>query len=596
MGTDIHFLGLIILMIIIIGIYFCTKNQIVGNIEGIKLTQIPFESEKYKSFTIIDFLKYVAKEYPNICALKIKNGNDGWKSISYSTYYKNVANFSYSMNYWLGPKTNVAIIGSNSPGWFYAHLGCMLNGGTSIGMYSSNTIDMCTHIINNSNAELLVVDDDEQLKKFIDSDIPKIKLIVYYSPVKNKTVKKFNIPVISMGNFMTHQNKIDSVSKPKLNNIATIIYTSGTNGILKGAQLTHENIMVSIRQMINLINTKSTIKHFGEEQFVSYLPLNHIVAQMMDVYIPIITLSTVWFAERNSFTPTTLESKLTLVDTIFDVKPTIFMGIPYVWEKLQNKIDDEVIKSGIQGSFAKTFSPWKILEKLGLDGCKLAFTSTASILQSTKNYFDSVDLKIYEIYGMSETAGPISISLPGLNRVGSVGAPLMNVKIAKDNEIMVKGKNLFIGYSGNKARDDDWFPTGDLGKLDGDGFLYVTGRKKEMITIGNENISPTAVENKLKEYLNKYFDFIVVVGNKKKHLAVLFVSDPKIAKSQPNNLNEIIIDSINEVNRYVSTSHTIRRWNILKQSFKIGKEITPTLKLRRLFINDKYKKEISKLF
>src|SRR3989338_5211800 len=110
MSTDIPFLGLIILIIIIIGVYFCTKKPTAENITGIKLAQTLFENDKYKSFTVIDFLKYVAKEYPNVCALKVKNGNDGWKSISYSTYYKNVANFSYSMNYWLGPKTNVAII------------------------------------------------------------------------------------------------------------------------------------------------------------------------------------------------------------------------------------------------------------------------------------------------------------------------------------------------------------------------------------------------------------------------------------------------------------------------------------------------------
>jgi long-chain-fatty-acid--CoA ligase ACSBG len=589
MGIDVTIMGIIILMILVIGIYFYTKKTNIENILCSQITNELFENEKYKKFTIIDFLKHIAKQYPKYCALKIKNGKNGWKEVSYFSYYKNIMNFSYSLNYWLGPKANVAIIGSNSPGWFYAHLGCMLNGGTSVGLYPTNTTDMCVHIINNSNAELLVVDDDEQLKKFVDTAIPTIKLIIYYSPVKNKTVEKFNIPVISMGNFMAQQNKTNSISKPKINDIATLIYTSDN---LKGAELTHENIMTSLRQMIGLINTKSTIKQLGEEQFVSYLPLNHIATQIMDIYIPIVTLGTVWFAGKDALKDSSL------IDTIVDVRPTVFIGIPHVWEKMQEKIDEEVSKSGIKGSLAKTFSPWKILEKLGLNRCKLAFTSTAPILQSTKNYFNSIDLNLYEIYGMSETAGPISISLPGLNRIGSVGAPIMNVKISKDNEIMVKGKNLFKGYRSIKSTDksftkDGWFLTGDLGKLDADGFLYITGRKKEtIITAEGEIISPIQIETKLKEYLGKYFEYIIVVGDKKKFLSVLLV--PIVNRKLPDNINEIITNSINEINKTVQ--HTIKKWDILKNKFKVGEEITPTLKVRRTFINDKYKKQISKMY
>jgi long-chain-fatty-acid--CoA ligase ACSBG len=392
-----------------------------------------------------------------------------------------------------------------------------------------------------------------------------------------------------MGNFMAQQNKTNSISKPKINDIATLIYTSDN---LKGAELTHENIMTSLRQMIGLINTKSTIKQLGEEQFVSYLPLNHIATQIMDIYIPIVTLGTVWFAGKDALKDSSL------IDTIVDVRPTVFIGIPHVWEKMQEKIDEEVSKSGIKGSLAKTFSPWKILEKLGLNRCKLAFTSTAPILQSTKNYFNSIDLNLYEIYGMSETAGPISISLPGLNRIGSVGAPIMNVKISKDNEIMVKGKNLFKGYRSIKSTDksftkDGWFLTGDLGKLDADGFLYITGRKKEtIITAEGEIISPIQIETKLKEYLGKYFEYIIVVGDKKKFLSVLLV--PIVNRKLPDNINEIITNSINEINKTVQ--HTIKKWDILKNKFKVGEEITPTLKVRRTFINDKYKKQISKMY
>lgn len=547
------------------------------------------ENPKNKNVNIIEILKLSAEKYPNVTALKIKEGKT-WKSITYFEYYKKVKKFAQSLKYWLGSSVNVGILGFNSPGWIYAHLGTMYNGGISVGLYPSSTPDACKYIINNTNIELLVVEDAIQLEKIVGLNDSPLKLIIYYSPINEEIIDQFQIPVISMGNFMTQTIKLSKITN--FNDVATIIYTSGTTDNPKGAMLSHKNIMHSLKQLINLIKTKSSISTLGYEQFISYLPLNHIAAQMMDIYLPIASMSTVWFADKDAL-------KSTLGTTIKEVKPTIFMGVPRVWEKIRENIDLKLDAIGWKGQLSKTFTPWKIIHDVGLEKCKLCITTGAPISIHTKNYFDIIGFKLYDIYGMSETAGPISISAPGVSRIYSVGLPTMDVKIANDGEILVKGNNLFMGYyedpheTAKSFTKDKWFKTGDLGKLDVNGFLYVTGRKKELIiTAGGENISVVPIETALMEKLNKYCDYVCVIGNKKKFLVALFNVKPKQKIS-----NDIAMDAINYANtKAPSQAHTIKKYTVVTNKFKIGSELTPTYKLKRDYIQNKYWKQIKKLY
>lgn len=549
MNINIVVVGVIILITIIGGILYGQKNK---NIETniVQITDNLFDNKKYDNFTIIDFFKYVAKMYPDKHALKIKNGKDGWKEITYSTYYKNIQNFAYALNYWLGPKANIAIIGSNCPGWVYSHLGCMLNGGSSTGIYASSTTKMCKSILKNSNAELLVVDGEKQLEKFIDIDLYSIKMIIYYTPVKEKTVAKFKIPVISMGNFVEQQNKSNSEFKPEMDDIACVY---------DGHEMTHGEITNSLRQIMKLIITKSTVHHLSEEQIISYLPLNHSIVQIFDIYMPIVTLSTVWFASTNVIKPSSnyAYDKDILAALMTEIKPTIFIGMANIWENFMDIFESS-------GSFAKTFSPWKMLEDIGLGSCKLAFSFFNTMMDNVKSSFDSIGLNVFEIYGINKY-GPISMSLPGLNRIGSVGAPLMPVKISKTNEIMV----------------NDNLPTWDIGKLDNDGFLYIIGKKKHMITMNEQQFSPVSLENILKRELGKYFEHIIVTMKNKKIVVLLKVY---IDKQLPSNINNIVEIEINKIKSICE----IKKWKIIKNKFKIGNELLASLKLNREFIANKY--------
>jgi long-chain-fatty-acid--CoA ligase ACSBG len=600
LNTEITLTQIIIFILIclIIGVIyiFCMESEEKKVSSKINIMADFVENEKFKNFTIVDYLKVIAKEYPRKTALKIKDGKEGnkikWKSVDYITYYKNVVGFAQSLNYWLGTNVNVAILGFNSPGWFYSHLGCMLNGGTPIGLYPTSTKEMCKQILDDSGAKVLVVEDDIQLQKFIGMKIPNIQLIIYYSPISDKMVDKFSMPVLSMGNFMSEKNNL-LFPKIKLDNVATLIYTSGTTGTPKGVKITHKNIMTSIRRILLLIQTKSSIDNLVQEDFLSYLPLNHITAQFMDIYIPIITLGKVWFADKNAL-------KTSLVDTLQQVKPTCFVGVPRVWEKIHEQINEGIKKEGIKGQVIYNFMPKKILEKVGLDKCKYVLSVGAPLLPSTLDFFETIGLQINDNYGLSETCGPISVTLPNFSKPGSVGYPIMGVKIEKDGEILVKGDNLFIGYHNNKKEDiqvftkDGWFKTGDIGLLDSDGFLYVTGRKKDIIiTAGGENIPPIPIENELSQHLKCYFDNIIVIGDKLKFLSVLLTSPKKL----PPDINKIIETAINETNKSAqSNAHTIKKFLIINDKFTVGNELTPTMKIKRQFVQKKYNSRIMKLY
>ena len=466
-----NFIIAFVIFIICIISYLCYKKKQYKIYDNNKTASTFNKNENDK--TIINIFKNIAETYPKYPALKLKK-NKEWKTVTYSEYYKKVKNFAQSTNYWLGSKINAAILGFNSTGWYYAHMGIIFNGGKIISINPESTYKTCKYIIEDSNIEFLIVENDQQLKKFANHNLSSVKLIVYYSPISNDILNKFKIPVFSMGNFMTKTNRLEKIIK--LTDDATIVYPSNiTTKNPKGIVITHDNIMANINKTLHLLENNSNIGKIFNENIISYLPLNNITSQIMNIYIPIVTASTIWFADKDAL-------KYTLQQSIKEIKPTIFVGITPVWEKISNSINP----NNISGTVDKTFRPWKILEKNGFDKCKLCL-SINSIDFDMQKHFNTIGITIHNIYGMDETTGPLAISAPMINRINSVGIPITNVKISQDGEILVKGDTVFKEYNNDKmktinaftnTKHDIWFKTGDYGKIDVDGFLYVIGKKK----------------------------------------------------------------------------------------------------------------------
>ncbi len=608
--------------------------------------------------TIIDVFKHIAKKYNKHQALKIRiTGRTdrkpmpgealekGWSIINYGQYYEHCREFANSVRT-IDIHGPILIAGYNAPGWFYAHLGSMMAGAIPVGVYPSSRPSACMNIVNNCIPELLVVENAAQLQKFIKpllSKKSKIKAVISYSNSINKEIEKvLKIPVytwiefINIGKIYTSPTK----SKPDINlsnpsNIATIIYTSGTtSNVPKGVMISHGNIVSVAKMMLTRFKCGQLNIEYCKENLVSYLPLNHIAAQMMDIYIPICIAATVWIADKDAL-------KTTLDRTLRQAKPTIFAAVPIVWEKIMEKIETKKNKLPAVArillnvsSSILDISGSIVIKRMGLENCKYYITTGAPLSSETFKYFNNIGIPIYNIYGMTETTGPISMETSCCNKHGSVGKPLdgINLKIV-NKEIIVNGPSIFKGYyrdyNTTKSMFDDygWFHTGDMGYIDKNGYLYITGRKKDLIiTAGGENVAPLPIEENIKNMI-PLVEHAIVVGDRKKYLAALLTlkieitpdGEPTILftdyaygilkkirsrsrnvidAQDDNRIKTYIDNNIRKINKYApSNVHTIKKWIIIPKNFSDkGGELTPTMKIRRKFIVKKYKNYIDKLY
>ena len=381
--------------------------------------------------------------------------------------------------------------------------------------------------------------------------------------------------------------------------------------------------------MTLLSQTRSTVYiEEATERLVSYLPLNHIAAQMFDIYLAISTAATVYISDPMAL-------KGTLPQTLQQVNPTLFIGVPRVWEKISEKISGKL--DGLSGAcyygyhllnwWTPEMVSYLIMKRLGLHKCKYRVTAAAPISQESREFFDRIGYPLCDIYGMSETTGVMSISLPETIRPGSVGKPLPGTEIKiKDGElkgeIMIKGETVFDGYYQDPDKTatsfkDGWLLTGDIGTIDADGYLHITGRVKDIIiTRGGENITPTLIEDEVKRQLPLVSN-VVVVGDGKKFLSALILlkmipnsnrvakqvtdrfnlqtSDQLVGNDQIEKYIQEGIDAAN--NKAVSSAQRIKKWRLITDEFSVtGGELTPTMKLKRRSIYAKYEKLIDAIY
>lgn len=661
---------LYIILLLVIVIIVCYYLYFMRGSDDDSKKDIPYTLLYEQDNTIIDMFKNISDKYGRYPALRFKPNSysskdnsysskdnsqsakdkDGsWNTISYSEYYRKTLEFSERLLYFVGPHSRVAILSFNRPEWFYSHIGTMMAGGVSVGIYPTATSDNCSYIVNHSCVDVIVVEDIKQLSKLKDVTMPTVKLILlldnpnilskYYDYVKNKqtddkykiksiksiaseddedtinmkiidTIKTNNkkLEILSynifieqpIGSYVTHTTIEYGQTFP--DDTATIIYTSGTTGDPKGVVITHKNIVETLKLALNALQSRSNISIHIQESFISYLPLNHVAAQMMDIYVPLASVGVVHFADKDAL-------KGSLRDTLKDVRPTIFIGVPRVWEKVYEAIKEK--KEDPRKWINKLFVNKLIVQEMGLDRAKFCITAAAPLSSEIKEFFRNLGIELCDVYGMSETTGPISMGVPGCSQ-GS-GVPVMNIKIdPQTGEIMVKGDAVFKEYYKNKDAtkeaftESGWFKTGDIGYVDRDGSLYVTDRIKDLIiTAGGENVSPIPIEETLLSELNtdgKLFEYAVLVGDKRKFLSVLLVPVKNVKNSsntiKSSDIQNKINKAISETNkRAPNNTSTIKKFTVLaNETFEIGDCLTPTLKIRRKGIENKYKGQIDKMY
>ncbi|KAM6930856.1 long-chain-fatty-acid--CoA ligase ACSBG2-like [Xenentodon cancila] len=448
----------------------------------------------------------------------------------------------------------VGILGFNSPEWFISDIGCIFAGGLATGIYTTNSSEACQYVAANCEANVLVVENQKQLDKILQvkDQLRHLKAIVQYrGELQQKEPFLYTWEdFLKLGEDIPDDQLNAIIDSLRANECCTLIYTSGTTGNPKGVMLSQDNLTWTARIASGMLNTNS-----GVEVLVSYLPLSHIAAQMVDIWICMSFAGTTYFAEPDAL-------KGSLVNTLKEARPTCFLGVPRVWEKMQERmkavgakaspfrrrVADWAKSIGLQYNYSvmngENAVPWgfmlannlvfkKVRVGLGLDRCKFCCTGAAPITKETLEYFMSLNIPVMELYGMSESSGPHAVSIDEF-RITSCGKVIPGCKTKLENpdedgngEICFWGRHVFMGYlnmsdkTAEALDDDGWLHSGDLGRHDQNDFLYITGRIKELIiTAGGENIPPVPIEDAVKNEL-PFISNAMLIGDKLKFVSML---------------------------------------------------------------------------
>lgn len=643
--------------------FFTTKRD-----EAVKIQFAGEEGDirAMQAISVMEFMDRSVKKFGQRVAMKVER--DGkWISWTYNEYLQEVKTAAKGfIKLGLEPYNGVGIIGFNSPEWIFSDLGAIFAGGLSTGLYTTNTPDACQYVASDANCNIVVVENDIQLQKILQvwDRLPALKAVVQFLGEVNE--KRDN--VYSWNEFMQlGRGEDDILLKERMENQApnkccALIYTSGTTGNPKGVMMSHDNILIAAEGVVEKLKPRIDVDSNDQETCISYLPLSHIAAQMTDIWIPIRAGAVVYFAKPDAL-------KGSLQSTLLQARPTLFVGVPRVFEKIEEKLKG--IGANTKG-LKKKLSDWakgialrgntnieqgesvpfgwtvatgllkKVSKALGLDRAKFIFTAAAPISKSTLQYFQSLNMPLYEIYGMSESAGALTMATPGNSHITSIGTivPESEYKIGNPDEdgsgeLCFRGRMCFMGYLNNvektkEAIDDElWLHSGDVGKIE-NGYFYITGRIKELIiTAGGENVAPVPIEDNIKAEL-PIVGTAMVIGDKKKFLSCLLTCQVEIdletglpkdnllpsaqaylkslgleitkadelVKDMPEVLRNAIQTGINNANKKaVSNAARVQKWKLLPLEFTTaGGELGPTQKLRRPHVMKMYKEMIDEFY
>ncbi len=558
--------------------------------------------------------------------------NDTYVGTKIIDLFNRIISFAeFIKNFRLGKDDKIAIISENREEWIISDLGSMLARRINVPVYPTLTPESVKYILNDSNTKIVCVSNNLQLEKVlkIKKELKSLKCIITYN--ENSSKDKFIIPITQIYNKNKFYDKSEILKilnneSEKINeeDVITVIYTSGTTGIPKGVMLTHKNIWSNLKSCYQVLNIDSN------DVFLSYLPYSHIYERTTGYYFPFFNNSKIYYAQSIDTIGTQMQ----------EVKPTIVITVPRLLDKMYNRFEKsfeempagsrkrlfkwaleiarntKVKKTSFKYILADKLVYKKIREKTG--GRLKFFVSGGGALNKTVGeFFDRLGIVTLEGYGMTETSPVISVNRPEFNKYGTVGPPLegVTVKIATDGEILVKGDLVMKGYYNNpeetsKTIIDGWLHTGDLGELDEDGYIKITDRKKSLFkSSGGKYIAPTHIEELILQI--PYIDQVLIVGNEKMYVTALIVLESEGLKSLAEELrikqdenyieNETIKKriqaDINQKQQHLAPHERIRKFTILKEPFTIENgELTPTLKIKRKFVEEKYKDIIDKMY
>ncbi len=569
-----------------------------------------------------------------------------WRDISFADYARDVRAVAHGfLALGLEAGERVAIIGENRREWVYADLAAQTAGGVSVGIYTTNAPPECAYILDHSSARIFVVENEEQLDKALEirERLPQLCWIVV---IDMEGLVGFDDPMVLSWASLVERGEAFAAAHPDLldarlaalepDGIATLIYTSGTTGPPKGAMLSHRNITWTGRCLAGVFGST------GAEEVVSFLPLSHIAERLLSTYLALSAGYRVNFIENVD----------AVMQNIVEVSPTLLFAVPRIWEKYQSLIllrmrDAQWVK---RAAFAGAYAigrawararldparkvPWllrmgfaladlavlaKLRKRLGFERVTVAVSGAAAISPDVLRFYHAIGVPLRQIYGQTEGSGPTSCHQHGIIDPDDTGPPLpgVEVRIATDGEILVRGPNVFLGYFRNPEATaqtlvEGWLHSGDVGQIDARGHLRITDRKKDLlITRGGKNIAPQPIENQLKT--SPFISDAILIGDDRQYVTALilldeenvvqYAQDHKVqyttyaSLTEARAIRELILAEVRKVNNDLARVEQIKRFAILpKKLLEEDGEVTPTMKVKRIAINRQFKELIEELY
>jgi long-chain acyl-CoA synthetase len=586
------------------------------------------------SKTIADLLPLAVEKYGDAPAQRFKVGEE-WRDSSYAELGEVVTEVGLGLiDLGIEPGEKISILAHTRPEWTHACFGILTTGATLVTIYQTNSPEECQYVLHHSDSRAVFVEDAEQLAKIreIEGDCPELEHVIVLDPGDADIGDALTLDALRergrARDVAELRQRYEAVSPE---DICLYIYTSGTTGPPKGCLLSHANY----RAITDAVVQEGVVQA-GDSTYL-FLPLAHAFA---------ILIQFATFELGAAIAYWSRDPKMIIAD-IAQVSPSYFPSVPRMFEKIYtlataNVEDKESLRKAVQvgvkvrlmrdagepvpDELAQAFDAaeeqlFKNVRGLFGQNIRECVTGAAPIAAEILEFFYACGVPVMEGYGMTETSTSATVNRPhaGGFRFGSVGKPQANVevKIADDGEVLIKGPNIFKGYYKNEdatseALEDGWLHTGDLGRVDEDGFVFITGRKKDIIiTAGGKNITPANLENGLKQ--SRWISQAVVIGDRRPYLVALVTLDaeeaPALAEqlglagadiatmAQDERVRAEVQKALDEVNSHVGPVEQVKRFEILDHdlSQETG-ELTPTLKVKRNVVHEKFADVVDRIY
>ena len=594
--------------------------------------------------TIVKLFRYRVQQLGNKVAMREKNFGI-WESFTWADYGNKAREIGMGLlALGLNRGDVCSIVSDNNKEWLFTDMGILCSGGVTSGVYTTDSSKQMEYLVTDSRTRFLFVENEEQLDKYLEvrENTPTIKKVIVFDPeglhefADDQVMMIEDLYELGRTYYRDHPDLWDrEIDKTRPEDLMVLIYTSGTTGPPKGSMISHLNSMYQIETFDKILEIND------KDEQLSFLPLCHILERLLSILIPLKSCGTVNFVEGPDTVP----------ENIRELSPTIFIAVPRIWEKfyavIQLQVKDATrfgkwayhiaVKIGEQASsykikrkpipsllsavywIAKKTVLDNILRMMGLDRLRWAGTGAAPISPDLIRWYISMGVEMFEAYGQTECCGVATANIIGNSKLGTIGQaiPGTDIKISGDGEILIESPSVFLGYLNQPDKTaetvvDGWLHTGDVGKKDDEGFVTITDRLKDIIiTAGGKNISPSEIENQLKS--SPYITDAVVIGDARKYLTCLILIDQEnVEKHAQDNdipytnyaslckakeITELIWAETVKVNKQFARVEQIKKIRLIDQLLTAeDDELTPTMKLKRKFVNKKYEGLIASMY